>query len=68
MAPASVVVPVPNDEDTRDRDTEVGSNDEEALGGKQVRSGQERTPLPVLQLFVLCLMRFSEPISFLVVS
>ncbi|KAL5632730.1 hypothetical protein ACGC1H_005624 [Rhizoctonia solani] len=33
----------------------------------QTNEGQKRTPLPVKQVFVLCLMRFAEPISFAVV-
>ncbi|KAG9091161.1 hypothetical protein FS749_016749 [Ceratobasidium sp. UAMH 11750] len=43
-----------------------GTQDES--DGRQVdNDGGERTPLPVRQLFVLCLMRFAEPISFSVI-
>ena len=68
MAPASVVPPLTNDEETHDGTAEAGSGGEQALEGEQVAPAKQRTPLPVRQLFVLCLIRFAEPISFSVVS
>ncbi|KAF8607066.1 MFS general substrate transporter, partial [Ceratobasidium sp. AG-I] len=67
MAPANVVLPLTNDEETRDGVAEVGGGGEQAPDGEQVASAKQRTPLPVRQLFVLCLIRFAEPISFSVI-
>lgn len=57
-----------NDTGTRDEDVEVSCGGEQAPDGEEVAPEKQRTPLPVRQLFVLCLMRFAEPISFSVVS
>lgn len=65
----NVVLSVTNDGGAHDRAEEaVESGDEQASSGEQISPAQERTPLPIRQLFVLCLMRFAEPISFAVVS
>lgn len=66
MATAKIVLSVTNGEIPCDRAMEAGTGTEGATSGKQV--AEERTPLPVRQLFVLCLMRFAEPISFFVLS
>jgi hypothetical protein len=58
----------PSDGSAVARDRIGCSGDEQAQVGDERHVEQPRTPLPVRQIFVLCLMRFAEPISFLVVS
>lgn len=68
MPSVSVTSPVTNDEGPRTRVVRLERSGEQAPDGKQAILLPERTPLPVGQIFVLCLMRFAEPISFTVVS
>ncbi|CEL62704.1 putative peptide/nitrate transporter At3g43790 OS=Arabidopsis thaliana GN=ZIFL2 PE=2 SV=2 [Rhizoctonia solani AG-1 IB] len=53
-----------NENDDRDQCTDVTTPEN---GCPQEPTVQQRTALPVKQLFVLCLMRFAEPISFSVI-
>jgi hypothetical protein len=70
MAPRSVVLPSEVDTVARDEVDfhQAGSGGEQTPVEDEQPVEQSRTPLPVRQIFVLCLMRFAEPISFSVVS
>lgn len=67
MASTSAALPVSSNRATGDRH-EQARGGEQAQGNEQSEVEQVRTPLPIRQLIVLCVMRFAEPISFSVVS
>ncbi|CAE6413789.1 unnamed protein product [Rhizoctonia solani] len=58
--------PIGSNITNRDRHQRIGVEADDN-GHSQEPATQQRTPLPVKQVIVLCLMRFAEPISFSVI-